>query len=62
VGVERLDISNNLQFSAENGGYLALDGAPNLKQIKVWPEFDMNNLPRWAQWLPDGVELVYEFD
>lgn len=61
VGVERLDISNNLQFGTENG-YIALDGAPNLKQIKVWPEFDMNNLPSWAQWLPDGVELVYEFD
>ena len=61
VGVERLDISNNPQFASE-ASWLAVDGAPNLKQIKVWPEFDMNNLPSWAQWLPDGVELVYEFD
>ena len=57
VGIERLDVSNNREI-----GWLDLTDAPNIKQIKVWPEFDMNNLPSWAQWLPDGVELVYEFD
>lgn len=61
VGVERLDISNNTQLGIENA-FLAVDGAPNLKQIKVWSDFDMNNLPTWAKYLPDGIDLVYEFD
>ena len=54
---KRLDLSRGLATS----GWYALRGNPNLKEIKVWPEFGEGEYDIYMISKDDTAEIVYEF-
>lgn len=55
-GVERIDISH---VNPDGVSQMWLENS-NLKEIKVWPDFDMDNVPLWLSVSPNA-KFVYEF-
>lgn len=54
--VEKVDIST----LNHHGAWYSLSDCPNLKEIKVWPEFDIKNPPSWVD-KDEATKFVYEF-